>query len=921
MRTTSMITAFALILSWSCDQAFSQATYVVESPKTRATLQEDATHGVQLRTIENPLTGAAVTNDVTLAPSLFEIVLYDTRNPGVPIVVNAGTPRRAFYEFSWHGIQFFKWCDIELPGSSETIDVLVTVTAPREGSALEFATRWYLDVFNGCFFGNELRTYRVNFPIVSVDPIDQGILTADLLAGTATPQMVFPFTLLLDQLGSQRYESVHPGKGDPNNFLQPLQAPKTYQDLHAPGTSGRQTFQFSNLRFYPYPGVPSTSPLAQEILWMGSTDTEGYFKTYNLESVAEALPIPHAAIRWSVGHFAPMDPDPRAFFTPPQIQPYSVVLGLKPYQGPEWWFDVVEPYRDWVKRYRMVDLGPIERNPIFQTSSWDENAIYQGTVSYFMQNLPASAWPPGFAQDHLDASVQLAKDYKAAFDAPMNLQWQFTGEQPIETTTANTPPVFAGLRDAIARVHNEIVDAAVAYYQRFDLPVDEPAPEIDAERRYDYGVYDLQGNLKVRPKNGYPQTNFGSDEARDILMERTTIPFARDIGASGAYIDVLSGTGPTMSYGNWTAETKYNAHYPGGGAYWERGKRTYLARVQSALRSFQPNRPVFAISESVEETLAGWVDGMGQQVLRTPFVDHRLFLPPLPLGTAEMELDVPLMPPLWNSIYHEYQPTAALTMLHTVDWLISTGGVYTDDQFLELALYTHMMEFITGNNPFTFLVTTEGATGVIPGFGQSLFSVDSTGNLQPNDPGGAGLVFIQKMQELWRARGAAVCGPWMVSGRMERPMPVVRFRTQFHPLALLTLKDLTPEGPLLSYVRNIYPPAAYALFPALTTYHSVWSAPASPTHCERKLLAVVNWSNQPSDYALRFDPTDYFGPEAGPVDISPIDLGTGGLDAPYATNIQSTTVLDFGGNYAGIGPVAALPPVPPRTVMLLDIQE
>lgn len=882
--------------------------------------EADASTGATLAALRNPSTGAEVHFDRTLAPGLWEVVLYDPAAPTTPRLLRASDARHAFRVETLERGLAFCWDRVSLAGTSDRFDVRVCVRTPCAGEPLDFASRWEIAVLpfqprNTC-----ARVFRVNFPLLAVDPLDQGLLTADLMAGTATPQSIFPATLILDQLGSQRYESVHPGKGDPLNFLQPLPAGISYRDFHLPGSSGRQTFQWDCLRFYPYPGTSSSAPLARELLWLGSDDARGWFKTYNLETVAEPAPVPHAAIRWSVGHMAPLDPDPRTNVSWPYVQPYACLVGLKPYTGPEWWFDVVEPYRDWVRRRSVVPLGSIERNPIFRSSSWDENSIYQGVVSYFLQLVPAP-YPAGLGEAHLDASVRLAEDYHAAFPAtPMNCQWQFTSERPIQPTTEASPPVFPTLGASIDRVHTNIPRSAVAYYNRFDLPVDEPPPAIRPERRFDYGVYALDGSLRFQGNLTYPMMNFGAFEARSYHFQKTLLPFATVIGASAVHMDVLGGTGPDLSYGNWTADRKYLPHIPGGGSYWQDGKRAYLAAALALVKLVHPTRPAYVSTEHTEETLAGWVDVTGQQVGRTPFVDHRLFVPPLPgPGTFDHEPDVPFLPPLWNAIYHEFQPSAALNMLHTVDWLATRGGPLPDAWFLELALYTHMTEFVTGNNPFTFLVTTDAETGQLGGFGRGLFDVDANGTLLPTDPNGTGLHLVQRLQDLKRARDEHVGGPWLLRGRMERPLSIVRFRTELHPLRHLAVAQAHPYGPFLSYVRNIYPPILYSFFPALTTYHTVWSAPANTENAGSRLLCVVNWSAQPSHYALRVDPASVLPESNGSFELFAVDLTTGAR-TPVGTEMTGSRILDFGGGYGGAESAVALPAVPAQSVVLYEIR-
>jgi hypothetical protein len=301
-------------------------------------------------------------------------------------------------------------------------------------------------------------------------------------------------------------------------------------------------------------------------------------------------------------------------------------------------------------------------------------------------------------------------------------------------------------------------------------------------------------------------------------------------------------------------------------------------------------------------------------------VDHRLFLPPLPgPGTFDHTPEVPFLPPMWDAIYHEYQPTLALNLLHSTDWLASRGGPLPDPLFLELALYSHMVDFVTGSNPLSFLVATEGETGAIPGFGEMLFQVDSQGGLLPTDPLGTGLTLTRRLQDLQRARQESTGGPWLLRGRMERPLQPVRITTAYHPLSYLVFVAAHPEAPFLSYPRNIYDPALYTLFPALATYHSLWSAPADPDHRDARLLVLVNWTGQPADYALRFDPEECFGPGHGGVKLFAIDLASGAR-TPVGGDLTDTTILDFGGHHAGGGDTTSLPQVPARGVLLYEIR-
>lgn len=900
----------------------SAQTWQVAGPRVAVQLSADAAAGARLDHVRNPETAAQLNFDPNLAPSLWEVVIFDPDAPGTPRVLRATDPRQRFRVENCTGGVELCWDRVQLVGTSDRFDVRARIYAPEAGRPLDFTTAWEIDVIPENARRTRSRVFRVNFPIVAFDPLDQGLLTSDLLAGTATPQAVYPSTLLFDALGSQRYESVHPGKGDPVAFLQPLPPSSSYTDFHIPGNSGRQSFQFSNFRFYPYPGTSTANPLASELLWLGSDDASGWFKSYNLESVADPAPIPHAAFRWSIGHFAPLDPDPRENRSETFRSAYSARIGLRPYRGPEWWFDVVEPYRDWIRRRFVVPLGPIPRNPIFRRSSWDENSIFQGTVSYFLQFVPAP-YPPGLTDAHLQASVKLARDYHAAFpDAPMNLLWQFTNERPIEPTTANSPPVFPGLGGYIDQVHQSVPESAVAYYHRYDLPVDEAPPAIDPSARFDYGVWNLDGSLRVRSDNGYPLMNFGAPEGRRSNFEKILLPFATQVGASGVLLDVLGGSGPSLSYGNWTATPKYLAHPPGGGDYWQNGKKIYAATAQALVKLAHWDRPAFVSTEHTEETLAGFLDVCGQQVGRTPYVDHRLFLPPLPLtgaGAVDLEPDVPFLPPLWNAIYHEFQPTAALNILHSVDWLATRGGPLLDNQFLELALYTHMVEFSTGNNPFNFLVTTDGDTGLLGGFGKGLFEIGPNGELLANDAFGTGVLLVERLRDLYRARAEHVAGPWLNRGRMERPLSVVRFRTALHPLRYLLQAQAHPFAPFLSYVRNIYPPAVYTLFPALSTYHSVWSAPAEEGCEDRKILCIVNWTDLPSDYALRVDAEELFPGGDSTLELYAIDLETGAR-TPAVPESVGSGVLDFGGNYGGPLDAVGLPAIPPRSTVLYELR-
>jgi hypothetical protein len=217
------------------------------------------------------------------------------------------------------------------------------------------------------------------------------------------------------------------------------------------------------------------------------------------------------------------------------------------------------------------------------------------------------------------------------------------------------------------------------------------------------------------------------------------------------------------------------------------------------------------------------------------------------------------------------------------------------------------------------LVTTDAETGQLGGVGKGLIDVDANGVMVPTDPLGTGVQLVQRLQDLRNARAENVAGPWLLRGRMERPLSVLRYRTELHPLRYLAFSQAHPFGPFLSYVRNIYPPAVYTLFPALTTYHSVWSAPDEPGTEGARVLCIINWTNQPSDYALRVDPASTAPQSGGSFQLYSIDLTTG-VRTGATPEISGSTVLDFGGGYGGAEDSMPLPAIPAQSVVLYEIR-
>ena len=131
----------------------------------------NATSGVVLTSVTNPVTGAVVINDTALAPDLWEIALYDVTDPANARVVNSSTTHSTFSAAAYSDKVLLCWYGIEVAGTTDELNVVVTVRAPDPGDVLDFASRWTIHAYYSHAYNAQTRLFRVNFPMVAIDPM------------------------------------------------------------------------------------------------------------------------------------------------------------------------------------------------------------------------------------------------------------------------------------------------------------------------------------------------------------------------------------------------------------------------------------------------------------------------------------------------------------------------------------------------------------------------------------------------------------------------------------------------------------------------------------------------------------------------------------------------------------------------------
>lgn len=710
-------------------------------------------------------------------------------------------------------------------------------------------------------------------------------------------------------------------------------------------------------------------PGYRNILYLGSQDTVGHRKKFAYKAVSFAptakapgsvgVPLGHAeqyvneeghltapatdsreVWRWEWHHVylpafdladSPGPPYDEWGNTFDAAATYPVVIGTMKAKTDHFWYDVAEYYRDFVESSGMV--GPtFENNP--NIGNFKRAAVFtshsRGTPT------TSSILPRALEISHAyklyidDAAVPNpnAENYAFVGNYRDDFVYGYLDYDPVnQEATGVDPymPTFMAQANALG-IHvsgyTEGLTVRDEPGQQWPLPASTWLYDRDGNRvgegqpfpyyKVDYGRLPAAASWFVAPPGSGP----GMNGVGHLTVLAT--------GFRGLYIDGLSGSGFPLGYPD--PQGLPLMHAPHGGAYGTLGKQQLFDNARAMLEALNPGREsnVYVMSETAQEYYPGKTELVQQGIDYVPY--HLAQFEPTffeALGaTSGWDIEdhmvgVPLTSrawsiPLWNIVYHEYQPANTIVMPITTSGL-DTGPLYgpgannpggfpgvTAQEWADVLCFAYAATWVAGSKPT-----------IIPyfhTFDHSPISVVN-GNVvydTTHDPSRAcdqALLYIRRMHAMNREDWA---GRFNLFGQAKRP------------LYESALNAVRPNVTHPSYTKTDYPNHGYVMVPAIESpvsplaqfahawdhdipavLHSVWkydNTGVVPTTegangVEHGIL-LANWTGSPQTWLAGFDPTlydvtgSYTVREVGPggVTIQTIASGT----APNPTAISLT---------------------------------
>lgn len=374
----------------------------------------------------------------------------------------------------------------------------------------------------------------------------------------------------------------------------------------------------------------------------------------------------------------------------------------------------------------------------------------------------------------------------------------------------------------------------------------------------------------------------------------------------GVYTDGLVGTGFREAY----APGCY-LHTRHGGTYSTEGMRAFLQQMRAMVRASafagrDTDKPII-LSEQNEEFVTGLAD-LGQEayhwhpwhttMMEWVVWDGTGLLPDL---TAD---DYPraqrnMAPPLWDCVYHEYQPSQHFSVMPT------NAGLATNTDFATIPFPgispTELIDLHCCMRAGSFV------SGMSAGFfdynaafvGSNMINLDATGKVVVGnavfDPTGAGLTIWAFYKTLYQSQLYSYAGQFTLYGKMLRPLAIdyssVDLEVQNNPASVC--RTTNPNGFLGTYPYFYFdttdigftlpgiPWGTRTGWDVPKVHHGMWQSQEGVIG-----LLLVNWSNAAASWIATFDPAKYgFGAGA---DVSLLEIN--GNVTPLGTALVASTL-------------------------------
>ncbi|MBI3819467.1 MAG: hypothetical protein HY286_12295 [Planctomycetes bacterium] len=753
---------------------------------------------------------------------------------------------------------------------------------------------------------------EIDFPIVYFNPPIVPVAGETLLNAQKRARLLIPENVLItlpsSNLPLQYFLAVGNSAG--------LDIFYNHPDGANGGSSG-QTLQFAAL----YVADPAAGSGFRKMLYMGSEDTTGYYKTFRYTSVKQGG---GTVLRfgWRATSFPPYATiaGVPSQFSNEFLSPYPVTLGALLAKDDAFWYDACLYYRSFVDSSGMA-------GPKLSVNTNLGKSKGPAIIAFHNQLQPLKS---GIAlyQRFLDITrawqVGLTNPYTNANDTFMHWQAYLTGG----VATANPDyPVPNSIDSGVTPVLAAARSLGI-YTEAYTIPgiMDK------SSNWFTMGVFPpiIEGFDKYGQPNGgsgVADIDLGVPLAHTWFTDNVISPLiGTNIGFSGVYLDILSGSGTELSYDPPGLPPQ---HIANGGNYYEQGKVALIDYTRSRLQSLSPFAPpggtdpnVIITSEAAEEYLTSHFDFVGHGYDWMP--GHMTLAEDLNLGpSGAPPITTDWSAPLWNTVYHEWQPDTPLGVpfsslglaTNPTFWDPITGFQYgmTAQEWTNLFCYCHSCMFINGarSSLLTEIIDTDWP----------MVSLNAGGNLTVNplvDPNQTGLTIMSMLATLYQSIAPSFAGPWLLSGKMLRPLHVSYTSSEVEQTVNPTSACLkgNPQYPVYYFpgvevsaaAHFAYGPQSFSVSKVL---HSAWKDSQGNV-----AIILVNWTGSAASWAGTFDPTLFEFPAGVPRTIGEISINGG--STTFATVTGPITIHANKGTSAG-GNVY-IGKTPPRTVRVLIIQ-
>jgi hypothetical protein len=788
----------------------------------------------------------------------------------------------------------FTWPDVTLaatPTIHLKVDVLV-LAAPNDRVA-----RWWIAIDR--IDSTEppaanVALMQVTCPNIWLEPLITARPGETRLQAQARSRLLMPTNVIIEPMTQypnqnlgvlaeiDRVAEITAGPGVDKDYIQELKHP------------GGQTMQFSAY----YVSDPN-SPKNRSILYFGTDDRSGHYKTYSYEITAVE---PSGASTdfdlrygWRHNYFPPFADYFAAPSNPPHTRyhnsffsPYPAVTGLLKAKSDDWWFDVCEYYRETVVENASVS-GPKLGTAKLESNSWlsklSKNSAML-TVNHYLAPYTGTSM-----EVHNAAAALLASPYVQP------KQYYHSHTTTLHTYTPQNPPQwFPGFVSMISTAASAGVQCSLYIYGRTILDgLQWGTPPPIAQLRGINGI-DPAGCLTVPPgvplppitgcfysfDHGRFQPPASPWTAREWLMEMVFKPIKLLApGINSVYLDSFVGPGGYLAYDHPDLNPAQQQHAAHGGDYSTFGRKAMLEYWRTEMRAGSTHPDAAILSEGTEEYLHDRVDMTQQGWSWIP--NHLLgaeeqtvlaiFPSLLPSVAGVPPAARNLTPPLWQAVYHAYSsaqnipPMITATPLSTNLYLqeIAIPGLAAQE-WIDVQCYTRGSNIAAGARAafFSYFGTEYHD---LPAFRL----VNGLLVPGPHDPAGTGAAIYSFIKTMHEAEERAFGGQFLMYGDMQRPLqvdlqdPAMDFAN--NPSQAMIAADLPQdflsavgifpelaEGALGTPVQPFIGLGGYSNFNVPKVLQSVWKNPEGEYG-----IVLINWSGQAASFKGVFDPALYPG--------------------------------------------------------------